>query len=95
MSFEGVTKDIKDERKPMGKGDTVLKMGGDQYSTGTGATDPELALYILLFCITWKQYSNYGICPANSLQDIRQNHWTMKYRSLTYIHVHKFRSVSH
>ena len=38
MSFEGVTKDIKDERQPMGKGKTVLKMGGEQYSTGTGAT---------------------------------------------------------
>ena len=35
--------------------------------------------------MTWIQYSNYDICPSNSVQDIRQNYWTMKYRSLTYI----------
>ena len=45
MSFEGVTKDIKDERQPMGKGETVLKMGGEQYSTGTGMPEPEPVLY--------------------------------------------------
>ena len=28
MSFEGVIKDIKDERQPMGKGETRSKMGG-------------------------------------------------------------------
>ena len=45
MSFEGVMKDIRDERQPMGKKDTVLKngwgeretrskMSGGTYSTG-------------------------------------------------------------
>ena len=28
----------------MGKGKTVLKMGREQYSTGTGATDPAQVL---------------------------------------------------
>ena len=34
----------KDKRQPMGKGKTVLKMGREQYSTGTDATVPELVL---------------------------------------------------
>ena len=45
MSFEGVTKYIKDARQPMGKGETVLKMDGGKYSTGTGAPEPEPVLY--------------------------------------------------
>ena len=32
---------------------------------------------------------------SNSFQDIRQNHWTMKYRSLTYIHFMRSIFVSH
>ena len=51
MSFEGVTKVIKDERQPMGKRDTWSKMGGEKYSTGTGAPEPELVLSILLICV--------------------------------------------
>ena len=31
MSFEGVTKDIKDARQPIGKRDTVLLNGGEKY----------------------------------------------------------------
>ena len=31
MSFEGVTKDIKDERQPMGKRDTGVKNGRGKY----------------------------------------------------------------
>ena len=45
MSFEGATKDIKYERQPMGKGETVLRMDGEQYSTGTGVPEPEPVLY--------------------------------------------------
>ena len=59
-------------------------------------TDPH-TFYVVNLCITWIQYSSYEIYPSNSLQDIRQNHWTMKYRSLTYINVYSFSSmfVSH
>ena len=32
----------------MGKGKTVLLMGGGKYSTGTGVPAPEPAVYILL-----------------------------------------------
>ena len=36
--------------------------------------------------ILWGHYTKYDIPPSNSLQDIKQNHWTMKYRSPTYIY---------
>ena len=45
MSLEGVTKDIKDERQPMGKEKRWSKMGGGKYSTGTGVPASELVLY--------------------------------------------------
>ena len=45
MSFEGVTKDIKDARQPMGKGETVLKIGRGKYNTGNRAPEPEPVLY--------------------------------------------------
>ena len=38
-------------------------------------------------CVTLNQYLQYSIHPSNSLQDIRRNHWTMKCRSLTHIHL--------
>ena len=55
-------------------------------------TDPH-TFYVVNLCYAWIQYSNYDICPSDSLQHIRQNHWTMKYRSLTYIY--SFSSMSH
>ena len=47
-------------------------------------TDPYTFNEINL-CITWNQYPSYDSCPSNSLQEIRQNLWIMKYRSVTYI----------
>ena len=35
--------------------------------------------------VTLIHYPKYNISPSNSLQDMMQNHWTIKYRSLTYI----------
>ena len=35
-----------------------------------------------IFMSFWSIILKYDINPSNSLQDIRQNHWTMKYRSL-------------
>ena len=37
----------------------------------------------------------YDLHPSNSLHDIRQNHWPMKYRSLTYLNFMKSIFVSH
>ena len=34
-----------------------------------------------IFVSFWSIILKYDITPSNSLQDIRQNHWTMKYRS--------------
>ena len=33
------------------------------------------------FVVNWLIIPKYGVHTSNSLQDIRQNHWTMKYRS--------------
>ena len=45
-----------------------------------------------LFCevnlyVTLIHYPKYDIPPSNSLQYIKQNRWTMKYRSPTYIYI--------
>ena len=45
MSFESVTKVIKDERQPMGKGETCSKWVGETYNPGTGVPAPEPVLY--------------------------------------------------
>ena len=37
--------------------------------------------------VTLIHYPKYNISPSNSLQDIKQNRWTIKYRSLTYIYL--------
>ena len=42
--------------------------------------------YEVILCVTLIYYPKYDLHPSNSFQDIRQNHWTMKYRSLTYIY---------
>ena len=31
-------------------------------------------------------YPKYDVYPSNNLEDIKQNQWTMKYRTVTYIH---------
>ena len=33
------------------------------------------------FCVTLIHYTNYAVHPSNNLEDIKQNHYTMKYRS--------------
>ena len=59
-----------------------------------GWTDRRLAKTIYLPTLKGERH-NYDICPSNSLQDIRQNHWTMKYRLLTYIYSFSSMFVSH
>ena len=39
--------------------------------------------YKVNLCVTLIHYVKYDLHPSNSLQDIGQNHWTMKYRSQT------------
>ena len=41
------------------------------------------------------QCSKYNVSPSNSLQDMKQNCWTIKYRSLTYIYLVRSMYVSH
>ena len=38
------------------------------------------------FCVTLTHYPKYDIHPSYSLQNMRQNCWTAKYRSLTYMY---------
>ena len=40
-------------------------------------------------------YPKYNVSPSNSLQDMKQNCWTIKYRSLTYIYLVRSMYVSH
>ena len=46
-------------------------------------------------CVTLIHYPKYNISLSNSLQDIKQNHWTIKYRSLTYIYLMRSMFVRH
>ena len=62
-----------------------------------------MKLHRWLYCIVWSIYKvdlcvtliHYPTCmtndihPSNSLENIRQNHWTMKYRSLTHTYFRK------
>ena len=45
--------------------------------------------------VTLIHYPKYNISPSNSLQDIKQNCCTIKYRSLTYIYLIRSIYVSH
>ena len=47
------------------------------------------------FRVTLIHYPNYDILPSNSLEDIKQNHWTAKYMSLTYIYFMRSIFVTH
>ena len=58
MSLEGVTKDIKDGGQPMGKRDTMAKMGGENLGYKTNPAGVELALYILLITFGAKETSS-------------------------------------
>ena len=49
MSFDGVTKDIKDESSPCGKEIRWSKMGGSKYGVKKNPGGVEVALYLLLF----------------------------------------------
>ena len=53
------------------------------------------ALYEVNHCDTLGHYTKYDIHPSNSLEDIKQIHWTTKYRSLTYIYFMRSIFVSH
>ena len=57
-------------------------------------TDPHIFKEVNL-CVTLIHYPKYNISPSNSLQDMEQNHWTIKYRSLTYIYLMLSIFVSH
>ena len=46
-------------------------------------------------CHTDPLYPKYNISPSNSLQDMEQNYWTVKYRSLAYIYLMMSIFVSH
>ena len=45
--------------------------------------------------VTLIHYPKYNITPSNSLQAMKQNCWTIKYRSLTYIYLIRSTYVSH
>ena len=48
--------------------------------------DPHIFHEINL-CATLIHYFKYKIAPSHSLQDMKQNYWKVKYRSLTYIYL--------
>ena len=45
--------------------------------------------------VTAIHYPKYNVSPSNSHQDMKQNRWTIKYRSLTYIYLVRSMYVSH
>ena len=56
--------------------------------------DPHI-FYEIDLCVTLIHYPKYNISPSNNLPDKKQNHLTIKYRSLTYIYLMRSISVSH
>ena len=42
-------------------------------------TDPHI-FYKVDLGVTVIHYPKYNFSPSNSLQDMKQNHWTIKYR---------------
>ena len=57
-------------------------------------TDPHIVYKVDLW-VTLIHYPKYNTSPSNSLQDMKQNRWTIKYRSLTYIYLIRSIYVSH
>ena len=57
-------------------------------------TDPHI-IYKVDLWVTVIHYPKYNVSPSNSLQDMKQNLWTIKYRSLTYIYLIRSMYVSH
>ena len=55
--------------------------------------DPHI-VYKVNLSVTWIYYPKYNISQLNS-QEMKQNHWTIKYRSLTYINLKGQSDVSH
>ena len=55
-------------------------------------TDPHI-FYEVDLCVTLIHYPKYNI--SNSLPDKKRNHWTIKYRLLTYIYSMRSITVSH
>ena len=51
--------------------------------------------YVVNLCVTLIHYIKCDLHHSNSLQVIRQNHWTVKYRSLTHICLMRLTFVSH
>ena len=59
-------------------------------------SDPHI-FYEVDLSVTMIHYPKYNVSLSNSLQDMKQNRWTIKYRSLTYMYIYLLRSmyVSH
>ena len=57
-------------------------------------TDPHIFQEFNLF-VSLIHYPKYNISPPNSLQDMKKNHWTVKYTSVTYIYLMMSIFVSH
>ena len=49
-------------------------------------TDPQI-FYDVDLGVTLIYYPKYNISLLNSFQDMNQNNWTMKYKSLTYTYL--------
>ena len=49
-------------------------------------TDPHIFYKVILW-VTLIHYPKCNISPSNNLQDMTQNRWTIKYRSMTYIYL--------
>ena len=62
-----------------------LKKGYD-FHNEIWATDSQTVYNISLW-VTLIYHPKYNFSGVNSLQDMKQNHWTIKYRSLTYIYL--------
>ena len=56
---------------------------------------PQNIFYEVNLCVTLIHYPKYDLQPSNSFQNIRQNHWPMKYRSQIYIYFMRSIFVSH
>ena len=57
-------------------------------------TDPHI-FYMVDLWVTLIHYPKYNVSPSNNLQDMKQNRWTIKHRSLTYIYLVRSNYVSH
>ena len=54
-----------------------------------------IVFYNVDIWVTLIHYHKHNISPSNSLWDMKQNHWTIKYRSLTYTYLMRLIFASH